>query len=600
MQIVEIAEPGSGAPEEEVIVGIDFGTTNSLIAISQQGQVKVIKLSNEKDFCPSIISWSDSKISVGEVVFDNSFFSIKRYLAKSSQDISGSSFLSKQSPLINLNEQDPKVNFRGKNTSLTELSAEIFKYLVHSAEKSLGCDVKNAVISVPAHFDDNERGQVMLAAKVAGLQVKRLIAEPTAAAYAYGLNRQKEGSYLVYDFGGGTFDVSVLNMSLGVLQVVSTDGDNMLGGDDIDLLIANYISSKYGVEYNRDLLLISKSIKEEMSQNITVHKTYQNIKINISRKEFDDIIKDTIVKTIKIASNALEEAGEISLDGIILVGGSTRIPLISQMLKSEFDVEILSDLDPDKIVAMGAAMQAENLATKSSSLLIDVVPLSLGIELYGGIVEKIILRNTPIPFSITKEFTTHVDNQTGIKLHIIQGERESVLDCRSLAHFELKGILPQKAGKARIEVTFSIDTDAILSVSARDAGTGLLKEVAIKPSYGITEDDIVADLKSAYENAQNDHEHRLLLEARVQAKGLIEGVIAAIKETPDVLNEEEKKSIEESIKALESILGGDNRDRIIVSMDKLNKHASSFIQKHLDQGAKEHLKGRNINEVKLK
>ena len=450
MQIIEISESDAIDIETEIIVGIDFGTTNSLIAISENYNAKIIPMQNGAEIVPSIITILDDNILIGSIQSSSQFIrSIKRLLAKSSQEIKDNHNLNYLSSILNLEEKLPRILFNNKFVSLPEMASLIFKYLKNEAQIKLDIEIKKAVVTVPAHFDDNARGQVLLAAKLAGLDVIRLISEPTAAAYAYGLNRAKEGAYLVYDFGGGTFDVSILHMQKGVMQVIATGGDNMLGGDDIDMLLAQYIAIKYNISINNDLINYAKNIKEKLADHELVSDILGNIKINISKNEFEEVINEIIKKTITIVKNTLHDADDIKLDCIILVGGSTRISMIREMLKKKFAVEIFSDLDPDKIVAMGAAMQAENLSTQSNMILLDVVPLSIGLELYGNLAEKIILRNTPIPFSITKEFTTHVDNQTGMQFHIVQGEREMASDCRSLAHFELTEIQPQKAGKAR-------------------------------------------------------------------------------------------------------------------------------------------------------
>ncbi|RUP42043.1 MAG: Fe-S protein assembly chaperone HscA [Acinetobacter sp.] len=600
MQIIEISEPDAADVEEEIVVGIDFGTTNSLISISENYNARIIQMQNGPELVPSIITIIDNNILIGNKQFsEQSIRSIKRLLAKSSQEIKNDPNLNCLSSIINLEENLPRVLVNDKYFSLAQIASEIFKYLKTEAEIKLGTDIKKAVVTVPAYFDDNARGQVLLSAKLAGLEVIRLISEPTAAAYAYGLNRSKQGSYLVYDLGGGTFDVSILNMQNGVMQVIATGGDNMLGGDDIDMMLADYITKKYNFSLDANLIMFAKNIKEELSYSQNIDVNYNNTNIHIAKTEFEEIIHNIISKTIKIAKNTLHDADDIDLDGIILVGGSTRIPLISELLKKTFGVEIFSDLDPDKIVAMGAAMQGENLSAKSNMLLIDVVPLSIGIELYGNIVEKIILRNTPIPFSITKEFTTHVDNQTGMSFHIVQGERELAKDCRSLAHFELSGILPQKAGKARIELIFSIDADGILSVTASDIVSGKISSIIIKPSYGLNEEDVVNALNSAYSNAEYDHHLRLLIETKEQANSLINGLKSALLETPDILSKNEIKKLDDAINTLQKLVNLDNRNDIIVNMESLNKLATDFIQKHLDKGVNLHLKGRHIDEIKI-
>ncbi len=647
MQIIEIKEPGEFDVSECIIVGIDFGTTNSLIAISKDYNSKIIKMRDGSELVPSIICIMDEKLSVNPCETNKSIRSIKRLLAKSSEEIRNTPNLMALATNIDLSGAMPKVKVGKNHLSLPEVASEIFKYLKSEAELNLGVKLKKVVVSVPAYFDDNARGQVLFAAQLAGLEVIRLVSEPTAAAYAYGLNRQQEGAYLVYDLGGGTFDVSILNMRTGILQVVATAGDNMLGGDDIDTLLAQYICERVdflqnstiegnlgvdavpgssrtlkhppllssgsptnfssiaslernliNLEINSEIILLAKKAKEDLSSRDLVEIIYKNIKITIARNEFETLILPIIEKTVKLAKNTLYDADNIDLDGIILVGGSTRIPLISELLKKSFKTEIYSDLDPDKIVALGAALQAENLSSRPNSLLIDVISLSVGLEIYGGIVEKIILRNTPIPFSITQEFTTHSDNQTGMTFHIVQGEREMAKDCRSLARFELSGIPLAKAGKGRVEVTFAIDADGILSVTAREAITGKVHTIEVKPSYGMSEIEVFDALKIAYENAEKDHKERLLVEAREQGHSLISGLEKAIQETPWLLAGNEKIKLEKAINSLQKVVILDNQEDILVKIDVLNSLATGFIQKHLDKGVDMHLKGRHINEIK--
>ena len=598
MQIIEIREPGEFDVSEDTVVGIDFGTTNSLIAISKDYNSQIIKMSDGSELVPSVICVMEEKIGVNNYDAKKYIRSIKRLLAKSSEEIKSTPNLMTLASDLDLSAAVPRVKIGKNYLSLPEVASEIFKYLKSEAELSLDCKLKKAVVSVPAYFDDNARGQVLFAARLAGLEVIRLISEPTAAAYAYGLNRQQEGAYLVYDLGGGTFDVSILNMRTGVLQVVATGGDNMLGGDDIDILLAHYMASQMDIEINSEIIFLAKKAKEDLSSRDSIEIIYEDNKLAISRNEFEELVLPVVKKTVKVAKDTLYDADNIDLDGIILVGGSTRIPLISDLLTKSFKTEIYSDQDPDKIVALGAALQAENLSAKPKSLLIDVLSLSVGLEIYGGIAEKIILRNTPIPFSITQEFTTHSDNQTGMQFHIVQGEREMAKDCRSLARFELNGIPLAKAGKGRVEVVFAIDADGILSVTAREAITGKIHAIEVKPSYGMSEEEVFHALKIAYENVAKDHKERLLVEAKEQAYSLITGLEKAIEETPWLLTENEKIKIDKAISSLQKAVILDNQEDILLKIDGLNSLATVFIQKHLDKGVDMHLKGMHINEIK--
>lgn len=605
MQITSISEPGESVLSDEstldeTVLGIDFGTTNSLIAISNKYQAKIIKMQDGKELVPSVIT-VDKPVVVGKQ--GKRFVrSIKRLFAKSSEEVQNNPNLSTLSNILKLQENNPKIDMgNGEFVSLPEAASEIFKYLKSQAEIELGVDVQKVVVSVPAYFDDSARGEVLLAAKLAGIEVIRLIAEPTAAAYAYGLNKSAKGAYLVYDFGGGTFDVSILNMSSGVLQVVATGGDNMLGGDDIDMLLAMYVAREMGGVVSQEIISATKKAKESLSKEDEAFVKVKDFELLITLEQYIEIITPLVDKTIKIAKDVLYEATEIEegleLAGIILVGGSTRIPLITDCLRKEFATDIYSDLDPDKVVALGAAMQAENLTAKSNSLLIDVVPLSVGLELHGGITEKIIMRNTPIPFSITKEFTTYMDNQTGMQFHIVQGEREMVDDCRSLARFELVGIPPMKAGKGRVEVSFSIDADGILGVNAKEAITGKAHDIVIKPSYGLDEQEISATINDAFKNAERDHNARLLAETQQSANSLISGLQHAIIETPDVISKKEMIEINNAISALQKVINLDNREAILLAEGELNKLAAGFVQKHLDKGVDLHLKGRHVDKV---
>ncbi|MDG1436243.1 MAG: Hsp70 family protein [Rickettsiaceae bacterium] len=593
MQIIDIREPGhldESESDNEIVVGIDFGTTNSLIAISNNSKAEIINLPSGKGLLPSIINIDGDQPEIGGHPLSKNIRSIKRLLAKSSEEILNNLTLRSLSDALKLDQKTPKIQVGTKDFNVAEMAAVIFRYLKSSAEQALGGEVKKAVVSVPAYFDDSARGQVLLSAKLAGIEVMRLIAEPTAAAYAYGLQNKSEGSYLVYDLGGGTFDVSILNMQAGVLQVVSTSGDSMLGGDDIDMLVGKYLSSDLDL---KDLVSEANKVKEELSDKQEVNFEGKTI----SREKYEEVISPIIDRTIKISKDALYDAENIDLDGIILVGGSTRIPLITRRLQETFGVPIYADLDPDKIVALGAAMQAENLTSKSNSLLIDVVPLSVGLELYGGIVEKLIMRNTPIPFSVTKEFTTHVDNQTGMQFHVVQGEREMVKDCRSLARFELSDIPPMEAGRAKVEIKFAMDANGVLAITASQIDTGMVHNIEIKPSYGLNTQEINEALTNAYANAAKDHKERLLAETRESAGSLIYGLENAVRKTPDILSRSDYDKLDKAINSLQKVINLDNRDDILLKMTELNKIAEKFIQKHLDKGAMLHLEGRHIDEL---
>ncbi len=598
MQIVEINEQNSENQENELIVGIDFGTTNSLIAYSKNHKPRVIK-----PIISSIVTYNDKlkNFEIGKHRDFNSISSIKRLLAKTYNEITTSESLNKLVANLSFEDADqPKIIFNKKSYYLSEIAAKIFTQLKFNAEDELGKKINKAVICTPAYFDDASRGAILLAAKIAGFEVLRIIAEPTAAAYAYGFDKKPNGSYMVYDLGGGTFDVSILSMQTGILQVLATGGDNMLGGDDIDYLLSKYLADNFQIKNDHDLRLESKKLKEQLSKDdLVTSKYFINEKhLSITRNFLEELMTPLIDKTINIAKETLFDA-DIEIDGIILVGGATRTPLITKKLTEIFGVKVFSDIDPDKAVAIGAALQAENLSSSAdnNSVLIDVLPLSLGLELYGGITEKIIMRNSSIPISVTKNFTTHIDNQTGMQFHVVQGEREMMKDCRSLGYFELKNIPPMKAGKAKIEVTFTVDIDGILSVTAHELTNQIIQNIDIKPSYGLDDEKINEILENAFKNAELDYKNRLLVETRFEAENIINGINQAIKETPDILNKKEKAEIFANIDALNNAINLSDREKMLAIIEKLNQSASSFIQNHLNKGAKLILQGKNIDEI---
>lgn len=567
MQIFEIQEPKAPVAHHksnDIAIGIDFGTTNSLVAFSVNHRPYII----DDALVPSIIS---DKLHIGQ----EGIRSIKRLIGKSLFEIKNSAEISEKVKDAIIEEHGIiKINIGGKFLSIAEAISLILKFLKIQAEKHLAQEVVKTVITVPAHFDDTMRNLVKHAANLAGLDVLRLISEPTAAAYAYGLENGSEGMYLVYDFGGGTFDVSLLNMRMGVFQVISTDGDIALGGDDIDYILASALGCDD---------VTAKQIKESLS--------YSNHE-EITQIEFEKLIDPIISKTIEITESVATKYLS-KIKGIILVGGSTRIPMITKKL-TKFGVPILSNVDPDKVVALGAALQAENLTSRSGNLIIDVVPLSLGMELMGGLVEKIIMRNTPIPTSITKEFTTYADNQTAMQFNIVQGEREMVQDCRSLAKFELKNIPAMKAGAARIEVIFNIDADALLSITAIEKITGIKQIIEVRPSYGISESDVTSMLEDAYRNATKDHHIKLLTETLIESEQEILNIKAALEETPELLSKVERMNIDKLLIELELVCKEGVRDSILPILKKLQNATHEFGERRMDFAVQHLLGGKKV------
>lgn len=620
MALLQIAEPGeSAAPHQhKLAVGIDLGTTNSLVATVRSGLSMVINDDLGRPLLPSVVHYrADASCEVGYEAqalqaLDprNSIASVKRFMGRGLQDIAH-----RESLPYNFEDAPGMVRLH-TNAGLkspVEVSAEILQTLRLRAEASLGGPLVGAVITVPAYFDDAQRQATKDAAKLAGLSVLRLLNEPTAAAIAYGLDNAAEGVYAVYDLGGGTFDISILNLSKGVFEVLSTGGDSALGGDDFDQRIFCWIIEAaklkpLSVEDARLLLTCAREAKEYLTPHgaapITARlNSGEVVDLKLSTEIFTDISKTLVAKTIQAVKKALRDADLSASDvkGVVMVGGATRMPQIQRAVGEFFKQEPLNNLDPDKVVALGAATQANLLAGNRAPgddwLLLDVIPLSLGLETMGGLVEKIIPRNSTIPIARAQEFTTFRDGQTALAVHVVQGERELVSDCRSLARFELRGIPPMVAGAARIRVAFQVDADGLLAVSAREMTSGAEASITVKPSYGLSDDEVATMLKDSLAHTKDDALRRALKESQVEAQRLIEAVQSAVKSDADLLSPEQLSQVESAISKLQITALGEHRRQITLAMDELEASTKDFAARRMDKSIRRAFAGKRIDEI---
>ena len=625
MTLFQIAEPGQ-SPEphrQRLAVGIDLGTTNSLVATVRSGVASVLPDAQGRALLPSIVRYrADGRTEVGygaqaHQAEDprNTIASVKRYMGRGWKDLALALGDVAYAAPYDFIDAPGMVQLRtaAGAKSPVEISAEILKVLRARAEVSLGGALVGAVVTVPAYFDDTQRQATKDAARLAGLNVLRLLNEPTAAAIAYGLDNAAEGTYAVFDLGGGTFDISILRLTRGVFEVLATNGDSALGGDDFDQAIAMHWRKAQGLadagsSDTRRLLAAAREVKERLSSEPTadaqVTLSYgQKLHLHLRRDEFEGLTAALVQKTLGPTRKALRDARlePRDVDGVVLVGGATRMPHLQRAVEQFFAKPPLRDLDPDQVVALGAAIQANVLAGNRAAgddwLLLDVIPLSLGLETMGGLVERVIPRNSTIPVARAQEFTTFKDGQTAMAIHVVQGERELVGDCRSLARFELRGIPPMVAGAARIQVTFQVDADGLLSVSAREKTTGVEASIAVKPSYGLSDDDVARMLQEGFSHAGEDRDARALAEQRVDAQSLLASVRAALAQDGDLLATEERSALEASVAALDSARRGDEHRAIKSAIDALNHASGAFAARRMNRAIAAALSGRNVDEV---
>lgn len=624
MALLQISEPGQSpephANEKKRALGIDLGTTNSLVASIHDGNVQVLLDAEGGMLLPSVVQYSNEKVLVGSkakaaAVSDplNTIISVKRFMGRSYQEVMAKRAVGNNEGFhYNFFEREDGVvaidTAQGPKTSV-EVSADILSVLAERGRQALGGELDGVVITVPAYFDDAQRQATKDAARLANLPVLRLLNEPTAAAVAYGLDQQDAGIIAVYDLGGGTFDISLLRLSKGVFEVLSTGGDSALGGDDLDHAIKLWLCEQVSIEgdltpsQERQLLMLACELKESLSEQESCTVEYNAQSITLSRDQLNILIDPLIQKTIRACKRVLRDADLMvaDIDHVVMVGGSTRGLRVREKASEFFEQEPLANIDPDKVVAIGAAIQADVLVGNkpdSDMLLLDVLPLSLGLETMGGLVEKVIHRNTTIPVVKAQEFTTFKDGQTAMSIHVVQGEREMVSDCRSLARFELRGIPPMMAGAAHIRVTFQVDADGLLNVFAMEKSTSVEASIVVKPSYGLDDESITQMISSSFEHAQSDIKERALREQQVEADRVVESLNSALQDNgKELLSEDEYHSLNTAVEQLLVIRHQDDVDAIKRAIEQISADSEAFAEKRMDTSIKKALAGHSLDEI---